>query len=175
MLKEQIQNDLKEAFKKNEKDLVSVLRLLTAAFQNKEIEKRTKLSKSQPETGRPWADEPVEKLEELSKLTEEEVLEVISFEAKKRRDSIFEFEKGGRQDLADKEKQELEILQKYLPEQLSEEEIKKLVKEAIEKIGASEPKDMGKVMAELSPKIKGKADGSLVSKIVKELLMPKTE
>ena len=77
--------------------------------------------------------------------------------------------------MVDKETKEKEILEKYLPEQLSEEEIKKLVKEAIEKIGAKEIKDMGKVMAELMPQVKGKADGSLVSKIVKELLTPKTE
>jgi len=69
----------------------------------------------------------------------------------------------------------MDILQKYMPEQLSEEEIKKLAKEAIEKTGAKEIKDMGKVMQELMPKVKGKAEGSLVSKIVKELLTPKTE
>ena len=170
-LLEKIQNDLKDAFKKGEKVLVSVLRLLASAIHNKEIEKRTKLVKSQPEAGRPWADEPAEKLEELSKITDEEIVEVISSEAKKRRESIDLFEKGGRKELAEKEKKELEILEKYLPEQLSEEEIKKLVKEAIEKTGAKEQKDMGRVMAELMPKVKGKSDGSLVSKIVRDFLM----
>jgi len=179
-LLEKIQNDLKDAFKKSDKDLVSVLRLLVSAIHNKEIEKRTKLVKSQPEAGRPWADEPTEKLEELSKLNEEELIEVISSEAKKRKEAILEFSahggsaSGGEKEKIDniikKEKAELEILEKYLPEQLPEEEVKKLVKEAIEKTGAKEMKEMGKVMAELMPKIKGKADGGAVGKIVREFL-----
>jgi uncharacterized protein YqeY len=164
-LKEKIQADLKENLKKDDKVLISVLRLLSSAIHNKEIEKRTKLAKTEPQ----------EKLEELSKLTDEEVLEVISSETKKRKEAILEFKKGNREDLVKKEKAELEILEKYLPEQSSEEEIKKLAKEAIEKVGAKEQKDIGKVMAELMPKVKGKADGSLVSKIVKDLLSPKSE
>ncbi|MEK0366298.1 MAG: GatB/YqeY domain-containing protein, partial [Nitrosopumilus sp.] len=92
-----------------------------------------------------------------SQLTDEEIVEVISFEAKKGKEAILEFKKGERQDLVGKEKKELEILQKYLPEQLSEEEIKKLVKEAIKKVGAQEIKDTGKVMAEMMPQVKGKA------------------
>ena len=164
-LKERIQGDLEEAQLKRDEVLISTLRMLLSAIHNKEIEKRTKFSKS----------EPVEKLEELSKLTDEEILEVISSEIKKRKEAIPAYEKGGREELAKKEKQELEILQRYLPEQVSEEEIQKLVKEAIDKVGAKEQKDMGKVMAELMPKVKGKADGGLVSKIVKELLISKTE
>jgi hypothetical protein len=159
-LKEKIQADLKEYMKSGKPFETGVLRLIISSFHNREIEKRTKLLK----------DQTINNPEEAVKLTEEEILEVLSSEAKKRRDSVFEFEKGGRQDLADKEKQELEVLKKYLPEQLSEEEIKKLVKEAIEKLGALGQKDMGKVMAELSPKTKGKADGGLVSRIVKEML-----
>jgi uncharacterized protein YqeY len=89
---------------------------------------------------------------------------------KKRRESILEFEKGKRDDLVQKEKAELEILQKYLPEQMSQEEIKKLAQEIITKTGASEMKDMGKVLSELMPKVKGKAEGGMVSQIVKELL-----
>lgn len=102
--------------------------------------------------------------------TEEDVMSSIQKEAKQRRDSIEEFEKAGRQELADKEQKELELLQKYLPEQLSEEEIKKFVEEAIAQTGASSISDMGKLMGSLMPKIKGKADGNLVSKIVRELL-----
>ena len=98
-------------------------------------------------------------------------MSVVQKEAKQRRDSIEEFTKAGRQELADKEQKELEILQKYLPEQLSEEEIKKLVDEAISQTGASNISDMGNVMGALMPKTKGKADGSLVSKIVKESLI----
>jgi len=164
-LSEQIQADLKNFLKTGKTFEVGVLRMAIAALHNREIEKRIKLSKS----------EPLEKLDELSKLSEEEVIATISSEIKKRREAIIEYEKGKRQDLADREKKEIEILQKYLPEQLSEEEIKKLAKEAIKKIGAEEPKDMGKVMAELMPKVKGKADGSLVSKIVKDFLTPKNE
>jgi len=162
-LKGNIREDLKETVKNREELKSSVLRLLLAAIFNKEKEKRYKLSKGKPELSG-------EELEEESQLNDEEVIDVISSEAKKRKESIGEFEKGKRMDLAEKEKKELEILEKYLPEQLPEEEIKKLVKEAIEKIGAKEIKDMGKVMAELMPKVKGKADGSLVSKVVKELL-----
>ena len=167
-LKGNIREDLKEAVKNREELKSSVLRLLLAAIFNKEKEKRYKLSKEKPELSG-------EELEEESQLNDEEVIDVISSEAKKRKESIVEFGKGKRMDLVEKEKKELEILEKYLPEQMSEEEIKKLVKEAIDKTVAKEMKDMGKVMAELMPQVKGKADGSLVSKIVKELLIPKNE
>jgi uncharacterized protein YqeY len=165
-LKEKIEEDLKNALKEKKEIEVSTLRLLLAAIFNKEKEKRYKLSKQKP-------DLKAENLEKESQLVDEEVIEVISSEIKKRKESILEFEKGKREDLVKKEKEEMEILQKYLPEQLSEEELQKLAKEAIEKVRAKEIKDMGKVMAVLMPKIKGHADGSLVSKIVKELLMPK--
>jgi len=168
IIKEKIQKDLTQATKKKEALPTSVLRMLLAAILNKEKEKRYKFAKAEPE--------PIEKeLIEKSQLTDEEVIEVISSEVKKRKESILEFEKGERQDLAEKEKKEIEVLNKYLPEQLSEEDINKLAKEAIEKVGARELKDMGKVMAELMPQVKGKAEGSLVSKIVKELLTPKNE
>ncbi len=157
IFKEKIQQDLKAALKdKNELEILT-LRQLLAAFLNKEKEKQYKLNK-QNATG-DFA------------LTEEEMIDAVSAEAKKRREAIDGFVKGGRQEQADKERKELVILQKYLPEQLSEEEIKNLVKIAVAKTGSKEIKDMGKVMAELSLKIKGKAEGSLVSKIVKELLV----
>ncbi len=164
-LKEKIQADLKEFLKSGKTFETGVLRMVSASILNKEIEKRAKLSKSQPID---------EKLEEASKLTEEEVLDVMSFEAKKRSDSIREFEKGARQDLADKEKRELGIVKRYLPEQISEDEIRKIAEEAVKKSGAQSQKDMGKVMAEMMPKVKGKADGVLVSRIVKELLENRT-
>jgi len=167
-LKGNIRENLKEAVKNREELKFSVLRLLLAAIFNKEKEKRYKLSKEKPELSG-------EELEEESQLNDEEVIEVISSEVKKRKESILEFEKGKREDLVEKEKKELDILQKYLPEQLSEEELQKLAKEAIDKTGAKEIKDMGKVMQEVMPKVKGKADGTLVSKIVKELLIPKNE
>jgi len=162
-LKEKIQNELQEAVKNREELKSSVLRLLLSAIFNKEKEKRYKLSKQKPEFKE-------KDLEKESQLVNEEVIEVISSEIKKRKESIELFEKGEREDLVEKETKEKEILEKYLPEQLSEEEIKKLAKETIEKIGAKEIKDMGKVMAELMPKVKGRADGGLVSKIAKELL-----
>jgi len=163
ILKQKIQQDLNEAVKNKEELRTSVLRQLSAAILNKEKEKRYKIIKDEPELTE-------KELVEKSQLTDEEVIDVISSEAKKRKESILEFEKGKRQDLVEKEKKELEILQKYLPEQISEEEIKKLAREVIDKVGASAEKDMGKVMAELMPKLKGRANGSLVSKIIKELL-----
>ena len=164
MLKEKILQNLNVAVKEKKDVETLVLRQLLASILNKEKEKRFKVSKEK--SGLSEKD-----LEKESQLTDEETLDVVSYEVKKRRESIVEFEKGGRKDLVDKEKKELDILKAYLPEQLSEEEIKRLVKEAIEKVGAKEQKDMGKVMAELSPKTKGRADGGLVSKIVKESLV----
>ncbi len=152
-LKQQIQDDLNEAVKGREELISSVLRLLLSAILNKEKEKRYKLKEDK--------DVP---------LTDEEIIGIVSSEIKKRREAIELYEKGGRQELADKEKKEAVILQKYLPEQMSEVELKKLVVEAIKKTGAKEQKDMGRVMQELAPKTKGKADGSLISKVVKELL-----
>ncbi len=162
-LKEKLQQELGEAIKgKKEREVLTIRQILTNVL-NKEKEKRFKLSKEKPDISE-------DNLDKESQLTDEEALEVISSEVKKHKESISEFEKGKRQDLVDKEKGELEILQKYLPEQISEEEIKKIAKEMIKKVGAKEIKDMGKVMAELMPKVKGRADGSQVSKIVKELL-----
>lgn len=102
--------------------------------------------------------------------TDEDVLEVVGREIKKRKESIELYEKGGRQELADKEKKELEILQTYLPEQLSEDEVRKLVADAISLTGAKTIQEMGKVMGALMPQTKGKADGQLVSSIVRESL-----
>jgi len=163
MLKEKILQNLNTALKEKKELELSVLRMLSAAVQNRESEKRTKLWKEK-------ADLPSEELEKKSKLTDEEVLEVISSEAKKRKESIEGFQKGKREDLVEKEKKELEILESYLPEQLSEEEIKKLVQETVSKVGAKEMRDVGKVMQELMPEVKGRADGALVSKIAKESL-----
>ncbi|MCX6722061.1 MAG: GatB/YqeY domain-containing protein [Candidatus Staskawiczbacteria bacterium] len=153
MLKQNIQNDATKALKDGNQFLVGTLRMLLASIGFKEKEKKFK-----------------EKIEGDAQLTDEQVIETISSEIKKRKDAIVLYEKGNRPELADREKKEIEILIKYLPEQLSEDAIKKIVAEAIAKIGAKEMKEMGKVMAEINPKIKGKADGGTVSKIVKELL-----
>jgi len=166
MLKEKIEEDFKNALKEKKEIEVSALRMLKAAIFNKEKEKRYKLSKEKP-------DLEEKELEKESQLTDEEGFEVISSEIKKRKEAIDLYEKGNRSELAGKEKKEVEILQSYLPEQLSEEEIRKIVNEAIKKVGAKEMKDMGKVMAALMSEVKGKADASLVSKVVKEFLIPK--
>lgn len=165
-LKEKLQDDLIEVIKKKEELSSSVLRLLSAAILNKEKEKRYKLSKDTP-------DIKEETLAKESELTDEEIIDVISSEIKKRKEAVSGYEKGERKELAEKEKKEIEILKHYLPEQLSEEEIKKIAQAAIKEVGAKEQKDMGKVMGVLAPQTKGKADGSLVSKVVKELLVPK--
>jgi len=163
MLKQNIQNATTEALKSKDNFVVGVLRMLLASILTKEKEKRYKISKEKP-----GAQE--EQLAKESELTDEQVIEVISSEIKKRKDAIVLYEQGKRPELAEREQKEIDILKKYLPEQLSSEELKKLVAESIAKTGAKEMKDMGKVMSDLSPKIKGKADGGEVSKIVKELL-----
>ena len=104
------------------------------------------------------------------KLEEDEVISILAKEVKQRRESILEFEKGNRQDLVDECKAEIEILLKYLPQQLSEDEVKQIVKESAEDLGANSIKDMGKVMSAVRPKVLGKADGKLVSQIVKDYL-----
>jgi len=167
-MKQKIQTDLTKALKKGDEITRSVLRMLLAEVLSKEKEKRYKASKEKPDLNE-------EKLAEKSALTDEEIIEVVFSEVKKRKEAIESFKKGKREDLVEKERAELEVLQIYLPEQLSEEEIKKIVKEAIEKTEAKEMKDMGKVMSEIMPKVKGKADGGLVSRVVKELLSAETK
>jgi len=144
---EQIRSELKEAQKAQDSFKVGTLRYILSAIHNAEIEK------GKGET-----------------LTEEELVTILQKQAKQRRESIEAYEKGGRADLAEKEQKELGIIESYLPEQMGEEEITKLVEEAISVTGASSPQDMAKVMGVLMPKIKGKADGSLVSRLVKENL-----
>ena len=102
--------------------------------------------------------------------SDEEILAVIQKEVKQHRDSIEQFRQAGRQELMDKEIKELEILQRYLPAQMSEDEVRVLVEEAVKQVGAVSPADMGKVMGVLMGKVKGKADGSLVSRLVREAL-----
>lgn len=163
-LKQRIKADLDHAVKEQKTLEVSVLRMLLSVVNNKEIEKRFGLSKTKPDLN-------AEQLDKESFLTDDEITNTISSEMKKRKESIDMFIKGNRLELADKEKQELEILKKYLPEQISEEEIKKIVKAAIEKLGAKEMKDMGAVIREVMSQAQNRADGSLVSKIVKDLLI----
>ncbi len=137
---------MKEAMKRGDAAVVSVLRMLLAALQNKEIEKRT------------------------DSLAEEEVLQVLTTETRKRKESVLGFEKGNRPELAEKEKKELAVIKAYLPEDASEEEVRKAVKEAIAKTGAQGPKDMGKVMGMAMGALKNRAEGNTVQQIVKEVL-----
>ena len=148
MLKEKISSDLKESLKAGDSFRSGVLRMLISVFQNKEIEKR-------------GSNKPAE-------LTEEEVMEILIREAKKRKEAAEIYSKGGRDDLSQKEIQEIELIKKYLPEQLSEQEIEKIVKAAIKKTGAKEQKDFGRVMAEAMKELKGKADAKLTSEIIKK-------
>lgn len=162
-LRKRIGDDIEGAMKRREQLKVETLRMLVAALVNKEKEKRHKVATGDK-------DITEQELSQKAELSDEEVLDVINSEAKKRKEAMEAFEKGGRQDLVEKERAELEVLQAYLPEQLGEEELRQLVKEAVESTGAASPQDMGKVMAELMPKVKGRADGALVQKTVKEIL-----
>ena len=144
-LRENIDSNLKEAMKSGAKDKVSTLRMLNAALKNKQIDKR-----------RP--------------LTDEEVIETVRSLIKQRKDSIEQFAKGGRQDLVDKETAEVGVLEEYLPQQLSREEVDAKVRTVIAETGAQGPKDMGKVMKALIPVLGGRADGKLVSELVKNAL-----
>ena len=144
-LKEQIDHDFIESYKGNETEVVSVLRMLRSAIKNTEInEKKT--------------------------LDESEILKIIKKEAKQRVDSISEYKKADRIDLAIKEESELKILQKYLPAQISIEEITKIVDETIAQTGAQSINDLGKVMGAALSKLKEQADGAVVAKIVRERL-----
>lgn len=159
----EIQEALKQSMLKKDELRTGTLRMLLAALSNKEKEKRYKVSKAEPTLSE-------QELQTKSMLSPEELQDAVSSEVKKRREAIEGFEKGGRKEQAEKEKKEMEILLPYLPTQLSEDEIREFVKEAIAKTGAAGPQDLGKVMGILAPQTKGKADGALVSKIVKELL-----
>jgi len=145
-LREQIDADIKNAMKSGAKEKVSTLRMLTAAIKNKMIEKR-----------------PAE-------LTEVDVQDTVRSLIKQRRDSIEQFTKGGRQDLANKESSEVAMLEIYLPQQLPREEVERMVREAISQTGAQGAKDMGKVMKALVPMVAGRADNKMVSELVKKIL-----
>ncbi len=163
MLKEKIQADTKEAMKAKNQEVTELLRLLLSAIAQKEKDKRYAAAKAEPEASE-------ESLVTAAAVSDEEVITVLSSEVKKRRDAIALYEQGGRPELAEKEQKEITVIQQYLPEQINPEELKKLIQEAIAKTGAKEMKDMGKIMQELMPQVKGKAEGSEISKIIKELL-----
>ena len=144
-MKEQLLQDLKEAMKNKDTLMKDTITMLRAAIL--QVEK-----------------------DNLKTLNDDEICGIVAKEVKKRKESVTEYENAGRQDIADNLKREIEILSKYLPEQLSEEEIAKMVDEAIAESGATSPRDMGKVMGIIRHKTQGKADGKVVSDIVKEKL-----
>lgn len=144
-LKELIKNDLNASLKSGDKITRDVLRLLNSDIKNKEIELRKDLN-------------------------DNEVISVMKNSAKKRKDSIEQFTKGGREDLVSREEKELEVLKKYMPEQIGEKEIKAIVQDVIKKSEATGASDFGKVMKEVMQRAKGTADGKMVSGIVKEEL-----
>jgi len=175
MLKDKIKADFREAFKAKDQMKLSVLKMVNSEIGNAEINKRAKLIKGGPAS--PSLGGQTENVEALSVLNDEEVLQVVGREVKKRKDSIEAFEKAGRLELAEKEKAEMAALMAYMPEQLSEAVIRDLAKKAVDQSGAKGEKEtcpperrIGKVMAILAPQVKGKADGALVNKIVRELL-----
>ncbi len=148
-IKEAILDDLKVSMKAKDAGKTMVLRSLKAKILEKEIAERK-------------GGESV--------LSDEQIIEVLMKAAKQRKESIDQFEAGGREDLAKKEKYELEIIDEFLPQMMSEDEVRVAAKEQIEKMGASSPADMGKVMGALMGRLKGKADGYLISSVVKDEL-----
>ncbi|RME68731.1 MAG: GatB/YqeY domain-containing protein [Nitrospirae bacterium] len=144
-LKERIESDLKEAMKASDTLRVSTLRLIKSAIKNKEIDKGGSLG-------------------------DDEVIQVLSSLVKQRRESVEMYQKAGRKDLAEKEEAEIKIIQSYMPEQLSDEEIREIIAEAIKQTGATSMKDMGKVMKTVMAKVKGRADGKKVNEMVRQAL-----
>ncbi len=145
-IKEQIEEDFKQAYLKKDKEKAAVLAMLKSTLQNEEIARKRE------------------------GLSEEDVIGIIKREVKMRKEALSEWEKAGRKEEAATEKEAIKILEHYLPAMLSRAEIEKMVKETISEVKAASPQDLGKVMGGLMPKLKGKADGGMVSKIVQELL-----
>ena len=144
-MRQRILDDIITAMKNKDKETLTVLRMVKGAIQLEEIDKKAELK-------------------------DDEVIGVISKQIKTRKESIIEFEKGNRQDLIDQANKEIEILNVYMPEQLSDEEVNKIIDSAFDKVNPSTMSDMGKIMGVLTPELKGKADMSAVSKKVREKL-----
>jgi len=161
-LKEKIKDDMKAAFKAGDSATRSTLTMLLSVIQNRELEKRAKLIKAGKATEADVA--------EKSLLTDDEVVDAVSSELKKRRESVATYEQGGRPELAAGEQAEAVVLSRYLPEQLDEAAVKKLIADAVVSTGAAGPKDMGRVMSAIAGAIKGRFDGARASALVKEAL-----
>ena len=146
-LEERLIDEMKQAMKGNDKLRLSTIRMIRSALKNKEIELRKKLE-------------------------DEEIVRVIQVMVRKGEESVEQFQTGGRTDLVEKEKGEIEILKSFLPQPLGQEEILKIIDQSIQETQASSSKDIGKVMKSVMPKIGGKADGKLINQLVKERLSP---
>jgi len=146
-LEERLVEEMKQARKSSDKLRLSTIRMVRSALKNKEIELRKKLE-------------------------DEDIVKVIQVMVRKGEESVEQFQTGGRMDLVEKEKSEIEILKSFLPQPLSQEEILKIIDQSIQETQASSPKDIGKVMKSVIPKIGGKADGKLINQLVKERLSP---
>lgn len=144
-LKETLVNDLKESMKSKDKVKKNVVTLIRSAIKQREVDERIEL-------------------------TDADIIDIIAKQVKQSKDSIIEFQKGNRQDLVDQTNEEIKILLNYLPPQLSDDELEQIVKDAIEETQAQTKKDLGKIMAVIMPKIKGKADGKHVNQIVAKYL-----
>lgn len=144
-LKERLLNDLKQSMKEKDTIKKSCVTMVRAAILQAEKDKKVELK-------------------------DDEIVDIIAKQLKQRRDSLQDFKKADRQDLIEQTQKEIDVLTKYLPQQLSEDEIKQIVIETIREVGATSMKGMGKVMGAIMPKVKGKADGSLVNKFVKQYL-----
>jgi uncharacterized protein YqeY len=145
-LNERLNDDMKQLMKSGDKFALSVVRMIRSTVKNAEIDTRKTLS-------------------------DEEVLDIMTREIKQRRDALQEFEKAGRDDLADQAKAEIEVIQRYMPQELTEQELLSIVEETVNEVGASSKSDMGKVMSALMPKVKGRADGKKVNEAVQRFLV----
>jgi uncharacterized protein YqeY len=166
MILEEIKKDLNEAIKNKDQEKIRPLRYVLSILYNYQIEKKAKLRKE-------GKDEKT--IEKEGELNDDEVVNLIASEIKKRKEAVLEFKKGGREDLIEKEEKEIEILKKYLPRQLTEEELRDLIKTKIKEYEAEIEVDrgninqvVGKVMSKIMPEIKGRADGNMVKEFVKE-------
>lgn len=163
MFKARIKKDLKRALREGEKGMVETLRLLLSEIVNREKEKRRRLSEKE--------DLSPSELKKRSGLTEEEGWEVVSSEVKKRKEAIEEFKKGGREDLVEREEEEREILEDYLPPQMSGEELEEIVEEVVEETGARGLEQMGEVMGKMRKRVKSRASGERVAEAVRRALV----
>ncbi len=146
-LSEQIQSDLVKAMKARDTEVVATLRLIVAAIKNARV--------AQGHSG---------------EVTDQETLDLLVLQAKRRNEAATAYEEAGRDDLAAKERRELEIIRRYLPQQLDEDELRAIIDETVAKVGARAPSDLGRVMSALMPQVKGRADGRRINALVRERL-----